>query len=92
MEFDRWDIEIWAARSRKGEVCGIFGCPGKPVKQCRHCGNWYCNEHKEVINLPSHSSEENHDSRASHDIRENQITRASHSTKGNQGIRASHDS
>lgn len=54
MEIDRWDIESWAASSRMGEVCGIFGCPETPVVECPHCGNHYCQEHSFVINTPGH--------------------------------------
>ncbi len=57
MEFDRWDIEAWAARSRKGEVCGIFGCPNMPTTKCKHCFNMYCDEHKAVIQLPTHQGD-----------------------------------
>jgi len=57
VEFDRWDIEAWAARSRKGEVCGIFGCPNKPTTKCKHCFNMYCDEHKAVIQLPTHQGD-----------------------------------
>lgn len=54
MEIDRWDVEAWAARSRKGEVCGIFGCPNKPTVKCKHCFNMYCEEHKFVLDTPGH--------------------------------------
>lgn len=45
---DRWDVEVWAAKSRKAEVCGIFGCLNRPVIQCPRCQNWYCQEHKNI--------------------------------------------
>ena len=51
---NRWDIETWAARSRKGEVCGILGCSNKPVAKCTHCGNYYCKEHQLVLETPGH--------------------------------------
>lgn len=54
IEIDRWDIEDWAAHSRKGEVCGIFGCHSQPVERCEHCGNHYCEEHRWVIRGPGH--------------------------------------
>jgi len=54
MEIDRWDIEAWAAKSRKGEVCGIFGCLDRPVVKCAHCGNYYCEEHSFVLKTPGH--------------------------------------
>lgn len=47
-------IEEWKKRSEHGYVCGIFGCEGKPMVLCRHCGNWYCGEHSFVLQLPSH--------------------------------------
>jgi hypothetical protein len=49
IHLERGDIETWAARSRKGEVCGIFGCSGEPVIKCGHCNNHYCREHCFVI-------------------------------------------
>lgn len=57
-DIDYWDIESWAAHSRKGEVCGIFGCHQPPVKKCDHCGNYYCGKHKNVINSPGHGLKE----------------------------------
>lgn len=57
IEIDRWDVEDWAAHSRKGAVCGIFGCRGKPVERCSHCGNHYCEEHRWVIYGPGHVGE-----------------------------------
>ena len=48
------DVEIWAAKSRMGEVCGILGCDKQPYSKCEHCGNHYCEEHKWVIGLPGH--------------------------------------
>ena len=56
MELNRWDIELWAAKSRKGEVCGILGCPGGPFIKCGHCDNHYCRDHCFVIALPGHCS------------------------------------
>lgn len=57
IDIDKWDVEMWAAKSRKGEVCGIFGCPNKPTTKCEHCGNMYCEEHKWVIKTPAHPRE-----------------------------------
>jgi hypothetical protein len=51
-------IDQWADRSRKGEVCGILGCPGEPVVKCDHCGNNYCALHAGVINTPAHQGGE----------------------------------
>lgn len=47
-------VEEWKKRSELGDVCGIFGCEGKPSVFCSHCGNWYCDEHSFVLQLPSH--------------------------------------
>jgi hypothetical protein len=58
IEFDRWDIEAWAAMSRRKEKCGIFGCEGIPVILCPHCGNWYCYEHRLIPPLPGHKGRE----------------------------------
>lgn len=53
-EFDIWDVELWAARSRQGEVCGILGCPNDPAVRCEHCSNMYCEEHRFVLSTPAH--------------------------------------
>jgi len=45
---------MWAAKSRRGETCGIFGCDKLPYTKCEHCGNHYCEEHKWVIGLLVH--------------------------------------
>jgi len=50
--FDRWDIELWSAKSRRKEVCGIFGCQLRPILECPHCGQYYCKEHAVVISIP----------------------------------------
>jgi len=54
VEIDRCDVEAWAAKSRKGEICGILSCPNKPTIKCKHCFNMYCYEHKWVIETPAH--------------------------------------
>lgn len=51
---DMEEIDDWKRRSELGEVCGILGCPNIPVRQCYHCQNHYCEEHKPVIGFPSH--------------------------------------
>ena len=56
IEIDRWDVEDWAAHSRMGESCGIFGCLEKPVVRCDHCGNHYCRKHSFVIGQLGHRS------------------------------------
>lgn len=53
IELDFWKMQLWAVQSRKGEVCGIFQCNNKPVVQCKHCGGWYCKEHKSVLSIPT---------------------------------------
>ena len=36
----------WAARSRKGIVCGmLLCCYNNPTSQCPKCSNHYCYEH-----------------------------------------------
>ena len=47
-------IDEWAAKSRSGEVCGIFGCRNNPIVRCSHCQNMYCEEHKFVLTTPGH--------------------------------------
>ena len=47
-------LDQWAEKSKRGEVCGILGCPGKPIDKCPHCGNHYCQDHAFVINTPAH--------------------------------------
>ena len=54
MSIDLATIELWAARSRKCEVCGIYLCQQQPTVRCSHCENWYCEEHKFVIDTPGH--------------------------------------
>lgn len=45
----------WAEHSRKKEVCGILLCEKLPlVLKCAHCGCWYCEEHKFVLNDMAH--------------------------------------
>lgn len=58
MKIDRWDVEVWAAKSRNGEVCGVFGCQNKPEVKCDHCSNMYCEEHACVLNTPGHQAKE----------------------------------
>lgn len=48
-------IKLWNIKSRKGFVCGIYGCSNPPSVKCDHCGCHYCEEHKFVLNLISHS-------------------------------------
>ncbi len=58
IEIDRWGIEAWAAHSRLGEVCGIYGCRNTPVTTCPHCENNYCQDHCWVMTLPGHKSKQ----------------------------------
>lgn len=59
IEIDRWDVEDWAAHSRRGEVCGIFGCRNNPAVRCDHYGNYYCEGHSFVLKTPGHTKEAN---------------------------------
>lgn len=43
---EAFDVEEWAAASRRKEVCGIVGCRNEPWIKCSHCNNWYCREHQ----------------------------------------------
>jgi len=46
------EIEQWGIQSKKGLLCGIFGC-NEPVDiRCKICNGGYCKEHK---NLHFHS-------------------------------------
>lgn len=49
-------LHEWKRKSEAGEFCGILGCFNKPETRCDHCGNWYCNEHKWVLETPAHPS------------------------------------
>lgn len=46
--------EQWREKSKRGEVCGILGCPGRPKTKCPHCGCCYCRHHKFVIDTLVH--------------------------------------
>lgn len=46
--------EEWREKSKRGEVCGILGCPDPPEERCPHCGCHYCRDHKFVIHTPAH--------------------------------------
>ena len=35
----------WREMSKRGEVCGMFGCQVKPTSQCPECSKHYCYEH-----------------------------------------------
>lgn len=54
MKVSKVTLDEWAEKSRRGEVCGIFGCKNKPVVKCPHCGNWYCKQHAFVLDTPGH--------------------------------------
>ena len=41
----REGIMEWSLRSRKGEVCGMVDCMGRPTSQCPTCKNHYCYDH-----------------------------------------------
>ena len=41
------DVGQWSEESKKGLLCGIFGC-NEPVEiRCNICKGGYCSEHKE---------------------------------------------
>jgi hypothetical protein len=35
----------WTHKSKRVEVCGMFGCQENPTSQCLDCANHYCHEH-----------------------------------------------
>jgi predicted nucleic acid binding AN1-type Zn finger protein len=35
----------WTDKSKRVEVCGMFGCQENPTSQCPDCANHYCYEH-----------------------------------------------
>ncbi len=35
----------WTDKSKRVEVCGMFGCEQNPTSQCPDCANHYCYEH-----------------------------------------------
>jgi hypothetical protein len=35
-------IEEWGERSKRGEVCNVFGCQYTPSSQCPTCSHYYC--------------------------------------------------
>jgi len=40
------DVDKWRIESKKGLLCGIFGC-NEPVEiKCSICKHGYCSEHK----------------------------------------------
>lgn len=41
----REEIMEWSLRSRRGEVCGMVDCMGRPTSQCPTCKNHYCYDH-----------------------------------------------
>ena len=42
------DVEKWSKESKKGLICGIFGC-NEPVEiKCNICKGGYCKEHKDI--------------------------------------------
>lgn len=40
------DVEQWGKESKKGLVCGIFGCNEPVETRCSICKHGYCVEHK----------------------------------------------
>ena len=47
----------WLAESRKGNLCGVLRCRGKPSERCSHCGCWYCDKHMYRIKRPEHKGD-----------------------------------
>jgi len=45
------EVGIRRQLSQMGLYCGILGCPDTPTTKCLHCGNWYCEDHKVVIQV-----------------------------------------
>lgn len=50
----RQEIEGWSILSEAGQVCGIWGCPKDPVKECQTCRHWYCEEHFKIHQMCGH--------------------------------------
>lgn len=42
------EIVEWSIKSKKGIVCGIFGCFEIPKSKCPICSNHYCYDHVKV--------------------------------------------
>ncbi len=40
------EIENWSNESKKGLICGIFGCNAPVDIRCKYCSGGYCKEHK----------------------------------------------
>lgn len=40
------DVIKWGEESKKGLVCGIYGCIEPVIIRCKICGGGYCEEHK----------------------------------------------
>lgn len=38
----------WSNESKKGSLCGIYGCTEEPDKKCKFCGCAYCSEHIKI--------------------------------------------
>ena len=41
-------VHKWSNESKKGLVCGIFGCQENPKNQCPICTGSYCYEHIKI--------------------------------------------
>lgn len=39
------DVMKWGEQSRRGLVCGIFGCNSEELTKCKYCDCTYCPEH-----------------------------------------------
>lgn len=40
------DVQAWSNESRRGLLCGIFGCRNDPVYACKICSSSYCDRCK----------------------------------------------
>lgn len=41
------DVLAWSNESKRGLLCGIFGCRNDPAFVCKICGSSYCDRCKE---------------------------------------------
>ena len=61
-----WDnVQKWCEESKKGLVCGIYGCQEDPEIKCKICNGSYCEEHNKI-----HFHVENHEGLILREIKE----------------------
>lgn len=41
------DVVAWSNESKRGLLCGIFGCRNNPAFVCKYCGCSYCDRCKQ---------------------------------------------